>query len=130
MTTRADQIYARFVAFHRANPQVWVLFQRYADEARRAGFHTYSSYSIIERIRWHVAMETRSMDGLKINNDFRPYYARMYLATHPAAGGFFEMRCRTSARRPACARDQAVAPSAPPGDEGDLLDALAQLADG
>jgi len=52
--TRTDQLLDAFIAFHENHPGVWVLFQRFALDARRAGRKNYSSNAIFERIRWHI----------------------------------------------------------------------------
>lgn len=87
--SRQEQIFRRFVEFHKANPEVWRLFKRFAFETISRGFQHYSSYAVFERIRWHVNIETRTFDGLKLNNDFRPYYSRLFEVAHPEHNGFF-----------------------------------------
>ena len=125
--SRADQILERFRAFHRANPHVWRLFQDYTRNARRVLCH-YSADAILHRVRWNLEVETRSGDGLKINNDFAAYYARMYLATHPDAEGFFELRKRKSTERPAAETDLPFIHAGPPDREHWLRDELYALA--
>lgn len=98
--TRADQIEAAFRDYHRANPDVWVLLKQFSFLAMKHGFEHYSISAVIERIRWHVNMETRSEDGLKIRNDFRAYYARMFHVAHPEHDGFFHTRKRPSTEHP------------------------------
>jgi hypothetical protein len=106
--SRADQIFARFRAFHQANPQVWSLFKHFAGEIRAAGYEHYSVDSIFERIRWHVDIETRTDEPVKLNNDYRAYYARLHAVAFPEHNGFFRVRRRISAERPASENDIAV----------------------
>jgi hypothetical protein len=82
-----------WLAYHRANPRVYELLLRFAREVKAAGFHRYGIRPITERVRWHVAIETRNAGGFKINDHHQPYYARLIMAAHPSEfGGFFETR--------------------------------------
>ena len=38
--------------WHKKNPKVWELFQRFTFEAIRSGRKNYSHWAIIQRIRW------------------------------------------------------------------------------
>lgn len=87
---RQDFVQA-FWVFHEANPHVWELFKRYAFEVKRTGRPRYSVQAIFERIRWHVAIETRG-DDFKINNNYRACYARLLILEHPEFAGFFVTR--------------------------------------
>lgn len=104
--TRADQIEAAFRRFHVDNPNVWVLFERFTFEAIAAGMTSYSSAAIFERIRWHVDIETRDADPVKLNNNYRAYYARLFHRRHPGHAGFFRNREQTSKERPAADPDR------------------------
>lgn len=126
--TRADQIYRRFRAFHKANPQVWDLFQQFTNELIAQGYKRYSVDAVLHRVRWEVAIKTRGDEGVKLNNDFTPYYARMWLATHPQWPNFFELRARKSLQRPASAEDIAVQIAPAPGAEQQLTQELQWLA--
>lgn len=84
-----------FLAFHADNPDVWTLFDRFAHQAVRSGRPCYSARAIMERIRWHYAVETQSPDEFKINNNHTPFYARMWLERNPAHAEFFRTRVRT-----------------------------------
>jgi hypothetical protein len=86
-------IAARFAEFDAANPRIYALLCRYADEVRAAGLSHYGVAAVFERIRWHVRVETRG-DDFKLNNDFRALYARKWIAEHPEAADFFETRER------------------------------------
>jgi hypothetical protein len=118
--SRADQIFKRFCEFHAANPQIWTLFERFALQITSSARPRYSGRLIFERIRWHVNVETAG-DEVKINNDFAPYYTRMFIAKHPLAGAAFALRRRTSEKRPAFDQDLAVFHVGAPGDESALM---------
>ena len=82
----------RFAAFHAANPAVFGLFVRFALEAQAAGLASYSAKAVFERVRWQTAIETRSGDPFKVNNDFTARYARLAMDTVPALADFFHTR--------------------------------------
>jgi len=94
--SRADELLEEFLAFHRENPHVWELFEHFAQRARRSGRGRYSADAICHRIRWELEIETRSEDGLRLNDHHSAYYARLYMAKYPAAAGFFRTRKRPS----------------------------------
>ena len=47
---------------------------------------------MIHRIRWHIDVETEAPDGFKINNNFSPFYARLWMVENPEREGFFRLR--------------------------------------
>jgi len=124
--TRADQIYAAFAVFHGNNPMVWELFEFFALEAIRTGKTHYSSNAIFERIRWHIDIET-SGDEVKLNNNFRAYYARMFHVAHPTNGKFFRNRKRKSDEQGAREVDQQVFIDDDPDAEDELAERLSRL---
>lgn len=81
----------KFETYHKENPQLYKLFERFAREALSSGYKTFSAYAIFERIRWHVAIETVG-DPFKLNNNYRPYYARKLMFDQPEFEGFFNTR--------------------------------------
>jgi hypothetical protein len=95
----------RFTNFHQENPGIWRLFERFSLRAAQTR-ERYSAYAVLHRVRWEVEIETRDVDGLglKVNNDFTPFYARLFRLAHPDRAGVFECRKLTTTERPA--RDQ------------------------
>jgi hypothetical protein len=81
----------RFAAFDAANPEVWRLFERFALAAVHAGRERIGAKLIVERIRWHVSIETTG-DDFKINNNYTAYYARRFQAAHPEHANLFQTR--------------------------------------
>jgi hypothetical protein len=79
-----------FLAFHRENPHIYDLVCRFARTAQEAGFRCYGIAAIFERVRWHVTVERR--EEWKMNNNYRAFYARLWLHDHPDWPGFFETR--------------------------------------
>lgn len=124
--TRADQIFEAFVQFHKANPHIWELFKKYTFQAINAGREHYGSACIFERIRWHLQVETSGGD-LKLNNNFRAYYARLFHVAYPNTDGFFQNRKLVSEEVSAAENDQQEFPGEPPGDETALNAELAKL---
>ena len=96
MKTRHDEMIDQFKTFHARHPEVWELFQRFAFEKIRQGFDTYSANGIFERIRWEVASPGYGENEFKINNNYRPFYARWFMLAHPKYSGFFRVREQTS----------------------------------
>lgn len=126
LKTRADQITDAFVKFHRANPGVWLMFEKFTLMAIASGKTHYSSASIFERMRWHMDIDTGGGEVL-LNNNFRAYYARMFHYKHPEHCGFFRNRKMTSRSKAAYDKDiQVFNTGAPEGEEG-LINQLKDL---
>lgn len=85
-------LFQRFVRFHQDNPRVLALLLRFADELIAAGRPRFGIAALWERMRWFVAIETRSDVGLKLNNSYRSFYARLLLLLRPALVGVLETR--------------------------------------
>ena len=82
----ADQ----FLQYHRTNPQIYREFKRMALATIAKGFKHYSAKGIFEIIRWHTGVQ--GSDGFKVNNNYTPYYARLFEKEHPQYKGFFFTR--------------------------------------
>ena len=98
MSSEQTRLENNSMKFHQENPHVWELFKRYTNAAMSAGRGYYSAYAIFERIRWHQDIETRDELGFKLNNNHRPYYARLFQAHYPKKAYFFRTRQLTSKR--------------------------------
>jgi len=81
----------RFQDFHAANPHIYELVKKYTLDVIGTGRKSFSMTSIFERIRWYTTIET-SGEEFKINQNFIPYYSRMFMADHPQHDGFFSIR--------------------------------------
>lgn len=79
-----------FHNYHSQNPHIWEAFKKYAFEAKEKGFTSYSANGIFEIIRWHT--DIRARDTYKVNNNFRPDYARKMMREFPEFEGFFKVR--------------------------------------
>jgi len=125
METRADQIFDAFKVFHRANPEIWVLFQKYSLQIIDRGLKSYGSAAVFERIRWHISVETSGK--VKLNNNFRAYYARMFAVKYPEYSHFFRNRKRISENKDAYKNDVQEWSISLPAQESILLKALEAL---
>lgn len=81
----------RFRIFHEANPEVYELFKRFTFEAMNRGHQQLSAEMIINRIRWETKVVTTDAD-YKINNDYKPFYSRLFIVEHPQHKDFFRLR--------------------------------------
>ena len=84
----ASALKMKWWAWHRQNPQVYVLFERFTFEAIRRGHKRLSAWLIVNRIRWETTVVTRG-DDFKISNDFIAFYSRLFMHNHPEYEGFF-----------------------------------------
>jgi hypothetical protein len=87
----APHVVNTFWRFHEENPHVFELFKKFTADLRAMGFKRYGIGSITERIRWHIATETRN-DEFKINNNHRSCYARLLILDNPELAQFFSTR--------------------------------------
>ena len=85
------RIYNRFMKFHEANPDVYVVFKRITEEAKRRGFQHIGAQFVGEVIRWETAIKPTG-DIFKMCNDYLAYYARMHMEERPEYKGFFRLR--------------------------------------
>ena len=84
--------FERFLEYHQANPQVWEAFKRLAFEAISAGRDHYSSRDILAVLRWQTHLRTNDEAGFKLNNNWSPFYARLFEYRYPDHRGFFRKR--------------------------------------
>lgn len=77
--------------YHRQNPQVYELVEKFTFEVINRGKATYSINAIFERIRWHSEIETDG-EEFKLSNNHRAYYARLFMHYHPEHEGFFKTK--------------------------------------
>ncbi len=81
-----------FFEYHERNPHVFKLIKKYASEARRVGRKRYGIWAIINRVRWHLDVETHDPAGFKMNNSHSSRYARLLIEKFPVFTNFFELR--------------------------------------
>jgi hypothetical protein len=89
----------KFIDFHKSNPEVYELFEHFTNEAIAAGMTKIGSKFVFERIRWEMMVKTKGAGycvatkrPLKLNNNFTPWYARLFMAKNRKHIGVFELR--------------------------------------
>lgn len=82
-----------FWQYHNDNPGIYSWIKHFALQAIAAGHKHYAIASIVERVRWHTNIEMGD-DTFKINNTYRPHYARLFMSEYPEHAGFFRTRER------------------------------------
>lgn len=85
------ELKAKWWAWHKANPDVWRLFERFTFEAVERGASRLSGWLIINRIRWETNVVTGGGD-FKISNDFVALYVRLWRVKHPQHAELFEVK--------------------------------------
>lgn len=83
-------IVEKTLEFHKAHPEAYELFKKFAREAqlRRKRF---GGNAIIQRMRWET-LWNHDGDEFKINNNWAPVFTRMLIHEDPAFANFFEIR--------------------------------------
>lgn len=79
-----------FKLYHAENPHIYQAFEAFAFQLIHSGVTKLSAYLIYERMRWESLIYGN--DGFKLNNNYRPYYARLFMQNHPEYEGYFEIR--------------------------------------
>ena len=89
-----NTIRAAFESFHAAHPEVYALFERFAMQGIAAGMELLGAGAVWERMRWETAIGARVSGGVKyrLNNNYRAYYAREFMARHPEYPEVFATR--------------------------------------
>lgn len=82
----------KFAEYDAANPSIYYLFKRFANELIAAGRTKLSASLIIERIRWEVNVSTTSEDIFKVSNNHTAFYARKFMEDFPQHGEIFRTR--------------------------------------
>lgn len=77
--------------WHKENPHVYDLFDRFTREAIKRGHQRLSAWLIINRVRWETAIVTTGGD-FKISNDYIAYYSREFMKLNPEYDGFFVIK--------------------------------------
>lgn len=95
--TRHDELMAEFSIYHTEHPEVWFMFRKFAFNLIRRGFKNGAAKAIIERIRWETdTPDDYGNSTFKINNNYAPFYSRLFMDTFPQYEGFFRLRHQTT----------------------------------
>lgn len=87
----ADKFPDDFLEWLPENIHVFEAFAQEAFSVIKRGFTHYSAYTIVEFLRHHSAIR-ESGGEWKINNNHRPYLARLFDLVYPASAGLWEYR--------------------------------------
>jgi len=96
MITRLDELREQFERFHADNPDVYELFVKFTRQMMGRGHKHYAVAGIFERIRWEKDIGGDGETQFKINNNYKPFYSRMYMEEQPWNDGFFRTRIQTT----------------------------------
>jgi hypothetical protein len=78
-----------FITAHAASPEVWQTFERITLGLISAGKKA-GAIDVLGRARWETHIEGGK--DWKVNNNYAPYYARIFAAKYPEHCDFFEFR--------------------------------------
>lgn len=79
--------------YMRQNPAIWQQFCKFTWELVNAGCTRFGVALIFERIRYETKLRgVGEGEEFKINNNYRPYFARRFMKENPEAGEVFELR--------------------------------------
>lgn len=80
-----------FWQFHSDNPLVYERLVKHARNWQRN--HEHCSINLLfERVRWDFGMDTNTVDGFKLNNNYRAFYARLIEEKEPGMKSLFRFR--------------------------------------
>ena len=83
--------WAKFLEHHGENPGIYQAMRKFALEALAAGRTRMGINMLHERVRWYTTVDTKG-DSFKLNNNWRPHYARLLMEKEPELKDFFETR--------------------------------------
>ena len=76
-----DSLKAKFKIYHEENPHVYEGFEKYAKQLANTKVSVLSANRIYERMRWES--DISGNDLFKLNNNYKAYYARLFMYKHP-----------------------------------------------
>lgn len=83
----------RFELFHDRNPKVYEELERMAATMFAVGRRRIGIAMLFEVLRWNFYLATDDANSpFRLNNDYRAYYARALLDSHPEWGDLFALR--------------------------------------
>ena len=99
--SRKDELEEQVKEYHKEHPEVWENFVRFTLEKVKAGYKHYSAMGVWQRMRWELSVGADGESEFKINNNYVPFYARLFHRAFPQYAGFFRTRHQTSGDAPA-----------------------------
>ncbi len=80
-----------FPEYHKNNLHIYESFKKFAFIAIGKGHTRLSSDFIFHAIRWNTPIRA-DKDHFKLNNNYTPFYSRMFVNEHPEYKDFFVMK--------------------------------------
>ena len=80
----------KFPKYHQENPQIYEAFKRVTFEAIKLGHTRFSAEFVFNVIRWKT--DVTADDDFKVNNNYKPFYSRMFMNEFPEFKGIFNLR--------------------------------------
>ena len=82
-----------FTEFHESNPDVYRALERLALQMWERGRRRIGIGMLFEVLRWDYYLQTNDPNSdLKLNNNYRAYYARLLMSNHPEWVGLFKTK--------------------------------------
>jgi hypothetical protein len=81
----------KFCQYDLENPHIWEAFKELTLTLIDRGFEKISAELVYNQIRWLMYIQ-HGNDGFKINNNFKPFYARKFARIYPQHNGIFAFR--------------------------------------
>ena len=86
---------AAFEKFHEENPHVYIELVNLTRTVKGRGVDRYGMDTLFGVLRFRHTMQTNDpLSTYKLNNNHKPYYARMIMKNNPDLDGMFETRER------------------------------------
>lgn len=82
---------SKFKEYHNKHPKVYETFKKLTFHAKKIGHNHFSARGIFQVMRYKLGGNVKD-DGYKFNNNYTPYYVRLFEYEHPEFEGFFEKR--------------------------------------
>lgn len=83
-----------FWSFHKEHPEVYRLLVQFALEWRevRGKDAQLGMKALFERVRWERHLDKKDDEGLKLNNNYTAFYARLLMESDSRLKGLFQLR--------------------------------------
>ena len=90
-TSHYDELKSKWWEWHKKNPQICELLDKFTFHAINKGHKKMSAWMIINRVRWETSVVTYG-NPFKISNDYISMYARYFMHRYPQYKGFFRTK--------------------------------------
>jgi len=87
-----SKLQLKFEEYHKNNPQVFDLFEKFAKKIRTIGYKNFGAKAIMERVRWEMIVSNTNNEPFKINNNYTSRYVRLLEDKDNSFEGFFRKR--------------------------------------